>query len=229
MACSNASSRRARSRSRPISGGSATPAGCGATCRGRTEGDGRDASDWRAFRGWETAGAAAQDVLVEGLRLGLGLRPELPLERCHAELILAERRPTPPRLGIKSHQRPVSGLLQRVQRQQPQRGSGRRPRSPPRPAGKPATARGPPGPAPGAALAPRGASPRTAAPGSPGPRGNRADTARGRLRARTRLSPPSPAETPRQPRSRCGNPGPPCPPPMRSGGGSTPHTLFRIA
>ncbi len=122
MACSNASSRRARSRSRPISGGSATPAGSGATCRGRTEGDARDASDWRAFRGWETAGAAAQDVLVEGLRLGLGLRPELPLERCDAELILAERRPTPPRLGIKSHQRPVSGLLQRVQHQQPQRG-----------------------------------------------------------------------------------------------------------
>ena len=64
----------------------------------------------------------AEDVLVERLRLGLGLHAQLLLECAHALLILPERRAPPPLLGVKPHQRPVRRLLQRVQRQQFERG-----------------------------------------------------------------------------------------------------------
>ena len=60
----------------------------------------------------------AQDFLVQGLGLGLGLGPELALERGDAELILAEGGGAATELLVESHQCPVHGLLERVERQE---------------------------------------------------------------------------------------------------------------
>ena len=66
-------------------------------------------------------GALAQDLLVEGLRLRLGLDAELAAEHAHAVLVVAQRRAAPTEIRVQPHQRAVHRLLQRVQRQQPQR------------------------------------------------------------------------------------------------------------
>ena len=119
---SSHSSSRARSRSRPISGGSPAAGGSGLRpalpfgVAGRRR---RLALRDRPAR----AAAPAQDLLVEGLRLRFGLGPELPLERRSRR---ADTGAGPRRAvrccGVEPHQRPVNGLLQRVEREESQRG-----------------------------------------------------------------------------------------------------------
>ena len=151
MARSSASSRRARSRSRPISGAprrrrlrSDRPGRPRATATLRLAGlPGRR----------DAAGAAAQDVLVKGLRLGLARRSPAGT--------LPHRVDTggaPPR-AARSRRKVASAPGERTPAAAPAPAaaarSGRRPRSPPPPAGKPATVRGLRGPAPRRSRSPR--------------------------------------------------------------------------
>src|SRR5438132_617701 len=57
-------------------------------------------------------GALAQDLLVEGLRLRLGLDAELAAEHAHAVLVVAQRRAAPTEIRVQPHQRAVRRLLQ---------------------------------------------------------------------------------------------------------------------
>jgi hypothetical protein len=86
---------------------------------------GGDGSNWLASLRGAGVTALAQDLVIESLRLGFRFRSELPLERGHAELILAQRRAPPPRLDVELHQCPVHGLLKWIELQQSQRGPHR--------------------------------------------------------------------------------------------------------
>ena len=63
-----------------------------------------------------------QDLLVQRPRLVIGFGSQLALERRHTDLVLAERGPAPPELGVQVHERPVHGLLEGVEGDQPQSG-----------------------------------------------------------------------------------------------------------
>ena len=65
--------------------------------------------------------ALSEDLLIERLGLGLGLDAQLALEDLDALLILPERGGPAPELPVQPHQRPVHGLLQRVEREQAKR------------------------------------------------------------------------------------------------------------
>lgn len=56
------------------------------------------------------------------LRLGVRLRTDLALERADALLVLAQRRAAPAEIRIEPHERAVHGLLQRIEREQSERG-----------------------------------------------------------------------------------------------------------
>lgn len=68
---------------------------------------------------------SAEDALIEVARLRLGLCAELALERGDARLVLAERRRPAPTPRVETHERAVRGLLQRIEREQPERGLDR--------------------------------------------------------------------------------------------------------
>ena len=63
---------------------------------------------------------ATEDVLVEELGLHVGLDPQLPLERRHAHLVLAERGAPAAQVGVQPHERPVDGFLERIEREETQ-------------------------------------------------------------------------------------------------------------
>jgi hypothetical protein len=63
---------------------------------------------------------AAQDILVERLRLGFGLGVQFALQDSDAHLVLAQGGASPPELGIEAHERSVYGLLEGVEGQQPE-------------------------------------------------------------------------------------------------------------
>ena len=55
-------------------------------------------------------------------RLGLGLGVELPLQRVHAELVLAHGGVPAPEPGVQAHDGAMDGLLQRIEREEPEAG-----------------------------------------------------------------------------------------------------------
>src|SRR5262249_12511498 len=65
-------------------------------------------------------GTPAEDLFVERRRRLLRLRAELPSESGQAELILAQGRVPSSGLDVELHQRPVCGLLERVEREKSQ-------------------------------------------------------------------------------------------------------------
>jgi hypothetical protein len=62
-----------------------------------------------------------QQLLVQRLRLSLGLGAQLSLQTVDAQLVLLERRRPAPLPRVELHQGAVHGLLQRIEREQPQR------------------------------------------------------------------------------------------------------------
>jgi hypothetical protein len=100
--------------------------GGGAHARDAVLGHARSVAALGRRRRLRARGPLAEDLLVERLRLRLRLHPQLALEHAHALLVLPERGPPPSLLRVEAHQRSVHGLLQRVQRQQPESAQHRR-------------------------------------------------------------------------------------------------------
>src|SRR5262249_29823523 len=69
-----------------------------------------------------SARALPQDLLVEDFRRRLGLDPELPLEHPDAVLVLAQGALAPARVDVEPHQDSVDRLLERIEREELQRG-----------------------------------------------------------------------------------------------------------
>ena len=63
--------------------------------------------------------AAGNDLAIDAPRLFGWVHPELLTQDVHACLVLAQRVPEAPLPGVQTHQRPVSLLSQRVERQEP--------------------------------------------------------------------------------------------------------------
>src|SRR5262245_6242944 len=82
----------------------------------------RSAGRGPAFDAGHPAGAATQDLLIERPRLRLGLGPQLLLEDRYAALVLSQGGTTPLGVGIELHQCAVNGLLERIEREEPERG-----------------------------------------------------------------------------------------------------------
>ena len=155
--------------------------------RGRGLGDRPVGRHWPSRLARELAGlsgsgrplaALAQDLVIERLRLRLGLRPKLPLERRHADLVLAERSAPPSRIDVELHQISVHGLLERIDLERAERGlhggvDRRRWRADGR-AVRPSRS----APPRAAARGGRATSPRTAPPAPPDRQGSRPGTAR---------------------------------------------------
>ena len=79
----------------------------------RRRGHGRGVGEKRRW-------ALAEDRLIELLGFGLGLRAQLALHDRDAMLVLPERRAPPPQARVEAHEAPMHGLLQWVEREQPQ-------------------------------------------------------------------------------------------------------------
>ncbi len=65
-------------------------------------------------------GLPAQDLLVERLRLRFRLGVELALESGDADLVLVQGGAAAPELGVETHERAVHGLVERIERQDPE-------------------------------------------------------------------------------------------------------------
>ncbi len=76
----------------------------------------------RSGRPGDRVGPTSHDPAVQLGSLRLRLGPHLALERRDAQLVLAECRPSSSLADVESHQRPVDRLLQRIERQQADRG-----------------------------------------------------------------------------------------------------------
>src|SRR6266545_3790570 len=63
--------------------------------------------------------AAGNDLAIDAPRLFGWVHPELLTQDVHARLVLAQRVPEAPLPGVQTHERPVSLLSQRVERQEP--------------------------------------------------------------------------------------------------------------
>ena len=74
----------------------------------------------RTRRRGRLRGSLGEDLLVEPLGLGLGLDAQLAPQGLDADLISAERRRAASLGGIEAHQRPVDGLLERIEGEQAQ-------------------------------------------------------------------------------------------------------------
>ena len=78
-------------------------------------GPGREVAVRHDGRSFASSSGMPQDVPVEPASPCLGLEPELLLQDVHAGLVLSERRTTAPEARVEPHQRPVHGLLNRIQ------------------------------------------------------------------------------------------------------------------
>jgi len=88
---------------------------------GRRRESGRRTGVRSGFAAGFSAWLLSQDLLIEPSRVGLGLHPELAPEYADADLVLAKGRSAPSLLRVEPHQGAIHGLLQRIERDQPQR------------------------------------------------------------------------------------------------------------